>query len=133
MLLTKESDYSLRIMRVLSDEKVKTVKHISEHEHIPYKYAYKILKKLQKAGLVQNKFGPGGGYVLVKPLSSINMYDVVSAADENLFLFECLQKEKQCPNNSNETLCKVHIELDRLQNLLVDGMKAKSMEDVLFN
>ena len=131
MLLTKECDYGLRIMRVLSDGKIKTVRTICELEHIPFKYSYKILKKLQKAGLVQNKLGPSGGYILIKPLNSFSMYDVAIAVDEDLFLFECLRKGKQCPNNNKDTPCNVHLELIRIQESLVSEMKAKSMEEVL--
>jgi len=118
-------------MRALADKKIKTVKDICELEHIPYKYAYKILKKLQKAGLVQNKLGPGGGYYLIKPLDTFTMYDVVSAVDKNLFLFECLKNEKQCPNNKNGIACNVHQEFIRIQNALVSEMTAKSMADIL--
>jgi len=131
MLLTKECDYSLRIMRVLSDENIKTVKAICDLEHIPHMYAYKILKKLQNAGLVQNKLGPGGGYHLIRPLNSFTLYDVISAVDDNLFLFECLRDDKQCPNNGKDTQCNVHKELVRLQNSLVSEMKSKTMEAVL--
>ena len=77
MLLTKECDYGLRIIRALQDKEIKTVLSICEKEYIPYKYAYKILKKLHKAKLVQNKRGPDGGYFLIKPLSSFTIYDVV--------------------------------------------------------
>ena len=131
MLLTKECDYSLRIMRALGDEEQRTVKTICDMEHIPHKYAYKILKKLQKAGFVQNKLGPSGGYFLLKPLDSFTMYDVVSAVDENLFLFECLKNEKLCPLNNEDAPCKVHTEFIRIQNVLVSEMKAKNMRECL--
>lgn len=130
MLLTKECDYSVRIIRALRDGNKKTVKDISELEHIPYQYAYKILKKLQKAGFLQNKRGPSGGYVLVKALDSFTIYDVVGAIDKNLFLNECLRDETQCPNNKNAQ-CTVHKELIRLQDMLVLEMKNKTMEEIL--
>jgi len=131
MLLTKECDYGLRIMRTLGDQEKKTVQAICDIEHIPHQYAYKILKKLQKAGLVQNKRGPDGGYFLIKPLDAFTMYDVVSAVDERLFLFECLRKGAECPRNTGDTPCTIHWELVRLQKLLVDEMKAKTMEEIL--
>jgi len=118
-------------MRALGDEEQKTVKTICDMEHIPHKYAYKILKKLQKAGFVQNKLGPSGGYILAKPLESFTMYDVVSAVDENLFLFECLKNEKLCPNNNEDKPCKVHTEFIRIQNVMVSEMKSKNMRECL--
>lgn len=131
MLLTKEGDYCLRIMRTLSDMTKKKVEEICEVEHIPHKYAYKILKKMQSAGLVKSKRGPDGGYSIVKPLSAITMYDVVSSVDNRLFLFECLRRDAECPRNTENMPCTVHHELIRIQNVLVNEMKAKTMEDIL--
>jgi len=131
MLLTKECDYGLRIMRALSDGMMKTVRIICEREHIPHKYGYKILKKLQNAGLVQNKLGPSGGYILIKSLNSFTIYDIAVAVDEDLFLFECLRNDKHCPIVNKDSPCKVHLEFIRLQNLLVSEMKEKSMEELL--
>ena len=131
MLLTKECDYGMRIMRVLGDGQKRTVQAVCDEEHIPHKYAYKILKKLQKAGLVQNKRGPDGGYYLIKPLSAFTLYDVVSAVDERLFLFDCLRDGAACPRNTGEAPCAMHHELARLQNLLIAEMKAKNMAEVL--
>ena len=131
MLLTKECDYGIRIIRALSDGTQKTVKAMCEPEHIPHKYAYGILKKLQKAGMVQNRRGPNGGYVLIKPLHTFGIYDIITAIDERLFLSACLQVENFCRLNSREYPCAVHLELMRLQNLLLDEMKAKSMAELM--
>jgi len=131
MFLTKECDYSLRIMRALKNEQQRTVSEICDEEHIPDKYAYKILKKLEKAGFIQIKRGTNGGYTLIRPLESFTIFDVVSAVDEKLFLFECLKDENLCPNNNNKTPCKVHNEFLRIQNVLVSEMKAKNMKECL--
>lgn len=130
MLLTKECDYGLRIIRALGDGEKKTVKVICEQEHVPYKYAYKILKKLQKAGLVKNKLGPKGGYLRAKALDQFSIYDVVSAVDERLFLSECLRGDSECLRNTTGHPCKVHGELSRLQAILIAEMKTKSIEEI---
>ena len=131
MLLTKECDYGIRIIRALKDKEKRTVQAVCELERIPHKYAYKILKKLQRAGLVQNKRGPDGGYFLIKSLNSFTMYDVVTAIDERLFLSECLRDDIQCPLNNENTPCTIHHELIRLQNLLISEMKVKPMKELL--
>ena len=131
MLLTKECDYGLRIIRALGDGEKRTVKVICEQEYVPYKYAYKILKKLQKAGLVNNKLGPNGGYISAKSLDEFSIYDVVNAVDERLFISECLRDDNECLRNTTGNPCKVHNELSRLQVLLVAEMKAKSIAEVM--
>lgn len=131
MLLTKECDYGLRIIRALGDGEKRTVKVVCEMEHVPFKYAYKILKKLQKAGLVNNKLGPKGGYILAKTLDTFSIYDVICAVDERLFLSECLRDDSECPRNTACIPCKVHRELGRLQELLVTEMKGKSVAEII--
>lgn len=131
MLLTKECDYSLRIIRALHDGEKRTVQTICEQEYIPYKYAYKILKKLQHAGLLQNRRGPDGGYFLIKPLDSFTIYDVVMAVNKKLFLVECLRNDEYCPLSSGDTPCTVHLELARLQDLLMSEMQVKTMKELI--
>ena len=131
MLLKKECDYGLRAIRALVGGEIKTVKYICELEHIPHDYGYKILKKLQKAGLVQNKRGPAGGYFLIKPLDSFTLYDVVSAVDSKLFLLDCLRTGVYCTRNTQKAPCKIHQELARIQNLMVSELESKTMDKVL--
>jgi len=131
VLITKECDYGIRIIRALADGKKRTVKTICDMEHVPFKFAYKILKKLQKAGLVQNKLGQNGGYILVMPLDAFTLYDIIQAVDERLFLAECLRGDIECQRKVEDTYCKVHEELDRLQSLLVDEMKSRSITAIM--
>jgi len=131
MLLTKECDYGVRIIRALADGKKKTVATICEIERIPIPYAYKILKKLEYAGLLQARRGREGGYHLAKSLDVITLYDIVTAVDENLLIFECLSNHKHCPLHQPNKPCNVHLEFDRLQALLVAEMQAKTMCEVL--
>ena len=60
MMITRESDYGVRIIRALKDGGLMTIGQICERECIPKQFAYKILKKLELAGLVQIKRGFGG-------------------------------------------------------------------------
>lgn len=131
MLLTNESDYSLRIIRALADGEKQTVKAISETELIPFNFAYKILKKMEKAGITQSIHGPGGGYRLVKPLDSLSLYDVISAVEEDVLVFQCLRSDRQCQRDPGGNMCTVHMEFARIQELLVNEMKAKTMKEIL--
>jgi Rrf2 family protein len=131
MLLTKEADYSVRIMRALSDGEKRTVKTICDMENIPNKYAYKILKKLEVAGLVQSRQGPHGGYLLSADLSTVTLYDVVAAADEHIVILPCLRSDSQCALNTQQNPCTVHHELTRIQGSLVAELQRKNMKEVL--
>ena len=131
MFLTKECDYGVRIIRALSDGEKRIVEVICEAEHIPGQYAYKILKKLERAGLVQGVRGRNGGYKLKKALPQISLLDIVTAIDSNLYVFECLRKGHKCVNNPSGDDCTVHAELDRIQKVLQAEMSRNSIQEVL--
>ena len=131
MVLTKECDYGVRIIRALSDGEKKMVKAICDMEYIPVPYAYKISKKLEHAGLLLSLRGRDGGYQLTKSLDAMTLYDIVTAVDENLFIFECLSDNNHCPFHQPGKPCTVHLELERLQALLVAEMQMKTMREVL--
>ena len=58
MIITKETDYALRILRVLLDGEKHSVAEMSETELIPNQFAYQILRKLSAGNLVQVSRGP---------------------------------------------------------------------------
>jgi len=135
MLLTKESDYGARIIRALFDGTRKTVEDISTAEHIPHQYAYKILKKLQQAKLVVSIKGREGGYLLTKSANEITLYDIVTAIDKNAFINECLRESNNCPLKKLNTkdVCAMHVEFIRLQGILENEMKKRTMQEILIN
>ena len=131
MFLTKECDYAIRVVRGLSSLEIESVKMVCEREQIPHPFAYKILKKLEHAGIVNSYRGAVGGYQLAKTLDNITLFDIVNAVDEHLFLNECLQQGYICTRNLNGNFCGVHRELTRIQALLMKALGEKTMADLL--
>lgn len=130
MFITRECDYAIRIVRALANTEKKSVNVICEEEHVPVYFAYKILKKLERAKLVSSIRGAVGGYQLAKDLKKVTLYDVISSVDAELILNACLKDGFQCPKNPNETCCKVHVELDRIQDNLVNMLHEKTMDQL---
>ncbi|MCL2397732.1 MAG: Rrf2 family transcriptional regulator [Defluviitaleaceae bacterium] len=131
MLLTKECDYGLRIIRALSGGEKKTVEAICEAERIPGKFAYKILKKLENAGFLKSLRGRDGGYQLIKPLHDFTLHDVIISVDERLFVFECLCEGASCPLNTLGAPCAVRKEFAHAQSALEDVLNRKSMYEII--
>jgi len=128
MFLTKECDYAVRIIRALADLETKSVGSICEREQIPLRFSYKIIKKLEHAGIVRSHRGVYGGYQLIKTPDSLTLFDIVSVVDENLFLNECLRPDSDCPRNSDGNYCGVHAELERIQAILINSLREKTMD-----
>jgi Rrf2 family protein len=131
MFVTRESDYAVRVLRELADGKLKTVQLICEREKVPFQYCYKILKKLEKRGLVKSFRGAGGGYRIVKDPELITLFDIITSIDESLVITECLKHGFDCPKNRGLTMCKVHAEFGRIQVLLLNSLKEKSLAELV--
>jgi Rrf2 family protein len=131
VFITKEADYAVRVIRELSRRGKENVRSICESEQIPRQYAYKILKKLEKAGIVLSYRGVDGGYALVRALHSITLFDVITAVDGELLLNECLGHGAACPmNGKGARRCKVHGEFSRIQALILKHLKEKSLAEI---
>jgi len=131
MFLTKECDYALRIIRALSSGEKSTAEEICTAEAIPGQFAYKILKKLERAGWVMSSRGRDGGYWLVQPLDALTTYDIVSAIDDHLFINECLRGDHLCVRNPESQPCKVHKEFKRIQDILVVELGRNSLSEII--
>jgi len=114
----------------LSDGSKKTVEAISEAEHIPSKFAYKILKKLENAGFLKSHRGRSGGYQMAQSLDKITLYDIVTAVDNKLLITECLQGGAACPNNTEGNPCIFHKEFKSIQEILNESLSKKSMQEI---
>lgn len=57
---------------------------ISKRQDISLPYLEQLFVKLRRAGLVESARGPGGGYRLAKPATSIRISDILGAVDETV-------------------------------------------------
>lgn len=130
MLFTKECDYAIRIMRALSSGKLISVSRICDIEHLPSAMTYKITRKLEKSGFLKSCRGTNGGYALNKTLDEISLYDIYAAVDPEIVLLECMKDDYHCSMNSPKNPCLVHHEFCRLQSILVQEMKQKSLAEL---
>jgi Rrf2 family protein len=131
LLLTKECDYGIRIVRGLSDGMKKSVDKLCEIENIPKQYAYKILKKLERSGIVKSYRGPLGGYRLEKLPRELSILTIITSIDSDVFILECMKKGFVCGQNRAEHPCSVHREMFRLQGVLMAAMAERNMEEII--
>lgn len=75
-----------------------STREISKKEGISFDFLEKIISQLEKAKLVKGKKGIGGGYVLSRLPSRINVSDIVSVLEENKKPVDCIfcKRSKKC-------------------------------------
>ena len=131
MFITRESDYAMRVVRALMGETRLSVSEICEREAITAPFAYKILKKLQNAGIVEGYRGVHGGYALKRDPADLTLYDIYSAIDSDMSIIECLNGKCECTRNGQDGVpCYAHDELKEIQRQLWAMLRRKSMKDL---
>lgn len=58
-------------------------REIAERQAIPMRYLEQILADLRRAGLVEARRGPRGGYALARPADGVTLGQIVRAVDEH--------------------------------------------------
>ncbi len=131
MLITRECDYAVRVIRALSGADRLSVGEICEKEDITAPFAYKILKKLQKAEIVRGFRGVHGGYSLNKKPSEVTLFDVYTAIDPEMMIIECMDSSYQCVRDGHEgSACLSHRELADIQKELWKLLRRKSLNEL---
>lgn len=133
MLLTKETDYALRLLRGLADGEQLTAAQLSEREQVPQQFAYKILKKLQKAGILTIRRGAGGGCALAAPLEQISLRRLMQAMEEDAAVSACMHPGYECQwcRAHGDAVCCAHIQLAEIQQKLDWELESHSLAEIL--
>ena len=131
MLLSRETDYALRILQNLLDGQRRSVGEISNSELIPQQFAYKIIRKLAKANLIDITRGVEGGCKLIADLEQVSLYDLMAATDGVCEVNNCMAPGYQCERRDKKGTCSTHIKLIAVQRRLDNELRACSLKSLL--
>jgi len=99
MKITTKGCYGLRAMLELAANdgtKPLSMEAIAANRSISRKYLHALLTSLRSAGLVRSVRGPGGGYVLSRKSSEINIRDILVALEGPLSPSSCVDDPGSC-------------------------------------
>jgi len=130
MLITRENDYALRMIRSLSDGKIKIAKQICEDENIPQNWGYKILKKMERAQIVKAFHGYGGGYQLVKDVSEITMLDILTIDKDALRFYKYMPDTDNESDNTQAGKCPILKEFVHIENFIEKSLQERTVESI---
>lgn len=134
MLLTKETDYALRILRALADGNRLTTKELANDEQIPHQFAYKILKKLQNGGIVSILRGADGGCTLAIGLEKLSLFQLMQVMEDDSYVSSCMKAGYQCSwcKAHGNAVCHAHTHLSSIQKNLDEELDSHSLREILF-
>jgi Rrf2 family iron-sulfur cluster assembly transcriptional regulator len=102
---------------------------IADRQDISQEYLEQLFGKLRRAGLVTSSRGPGGGYVLARPASDIQVSEIVLAVDEELRVTRCEgDAVKGCVKGQQ---CVAHDLWSSLGRQMMYFLESVSLEDVV--
>lgn len=133
-MITRETDYSMRLVLALANRKKRGILSASSAEvakemDIPYRFLRKLVKRLVEGGLIESRRGKGGGVALVKGPQDISLYDIVKlTGPRGIELSLCTTDPKSC---NRSALCTMQREFFSIQNEVDKRLKKITIDDLI--
>lgn len=108
MLLTKSTEYSIKVLLYLSNKNSNTylsAKQIAVPLNLPQQFVAKILQSLTHIGIINSQKGKGGGFILTKPASEISLGELIRIFEKETFFSTCILG---LYNNCKASECTIH-------------------------
>ncbi len=104
--ISRLTDYATVLLAALAGEpaRVQTATALAEQTHIGAPTVSKLLKQLQRAGLVTSTRGLRGGYQLSRPATQISAAAILDALEGPVALTDCAAGQGNCEIEEN---CRV--------------------------
>jgi len=124
--ISKLTDYATVILAHLPEDgsAVMTAVEVAERTGVGLPTVSKVLKELQRAGLVLSVRGAHGGYALARPSGAISAADILDAVEGPLSLTECSSHPGQCGLESN---CRVGASWQRINEAIRRSLRDVSL------
>lgn len=128
MRMTREVDYALRIVAMLSKTGTQIeAKQIAEKNNVPYRFALKILRKLVQCEVVKSSRGVNGGYFLNKQPADISLKDIIEIFDGPIAVNHCIETPEICDNTG---ICPIRHRLIAAQQKFADELSMVNFAEI---
>ncbi|MGK2878032.1 MAG: RrF2 family transcriptional regulator [Solirubrobacterales bacterium] len=142
MMFSTRAEYGVRVMVALANEQVKdgadatpaSLAQIADDNGLPFAYLEHLAARLKKAGLVESRRGPRGGYLLAQPAGDITMAQIVEALEGQIAPIECISQADEGVSCSREDevneICPTKILWTRVQGAIVRSLTELTLADL---
>ena len=128
--VNKLTDYAtVLLIEIARSQLVRSSQHISEHTGIPLPTVAKLMKNLNRAGLVTSRRGVGGGYVLGRSSGEITLADVIQAVEGPIALTACADTSDEHCNI--EAICPVQGKWNRVNSAVRAALTEVTLADMV--
>lgn len=125
-LITRDTDYAVRALLFLAQRKkeIVSVSQLAKSVKAPQPFLRKILRNLNKKGLLKSYKGKSGGFALVLPPKEILLVDLIKIFQGPVKLNECILKKVVCPSKKT---CKLKKKINAIEKYVIAELKAISI------
>lgn len=117
----------------MSDGEQLTARDICQRELLPQQFVYKILKKLEKSGLVQIIRGVDGGCRLAGDLRKVSLFELIEIIEDEKLINACMETGFQCAwQQKYGGDCKINKHLLKIQTVLDNQLRTLSLHQMIF-
>jgi len=106
------------------------VKDISRRQEISPRYIEQIFQKLKKAGIIDSKRGPTGGYFLVKRPDEITVGEIIRVTEGGIDPVLCLDPEDTDQSCARSKECVTRIIWNEAGNRLKEYFDSVTIRDL---
>jgi FeS assembly SUF system regulator len=130
--MSKLTDYGTLVLAQLSvDEGTLSSAHkVAESTHLNQPTVSKLLKALNRAGLVISQRGSQGGYALARPPEEISAAQIIDALEGPVAITECSSGHGLC---DLESICRVGGAWQRINIKIRQALEEVSLTDLQYS
>lgn len=131
MRIKNEIEYVMRILLYLTkygEDRIVSSNEVSEAEDIPHLFSLRILKKLEKAGLVTIYKGAKGGYKLTRSGSEITLRDAVESIEPIICIKDCVNSPEECSLRKGH--CAINKAFGEIQRDFISKLEAVNFKQL---
>ena len=127
--VNKLTDYATVVLiEIACQTQVRSSQHLADRTGIPGPTVAKLMKSLNRAGLVASRRGAGGGYSLGRSAREITVADVIQAVEGPIALTACADtSEEHC---SIERLCPAQGKWNRVNAAVRAALNQVTLADM---
>lgn len=129
-LYSKGCEYALRALTcaaVLNENGRFQAKDVCAEAGIPESFSRKTFQALAQAGFLKALRGPGGGYMLMRPMDKITLLDVIHAVEGDDTFDNCVLGLPMC---GSKQPCPLHITWKSVKTELLTQLKQQTLQDL---
>lgn len=131
MHINLESDYAIRLVRVLANADAKVDSNtLSKRSNVSLRFTLKIMQKLVSSGIVISQKGAHGGYELSRKPNQITLKEVIESVEGEYRFSRCLEGNYDC-NCPEGSCCVVQSVFNDITKMVTDKLDSITFDQLM--